>query len=147
MPASAFLDPANPPTADQVIAALGDRASLWGSLVAFVEGPCGARLSWDHEGRATGWALRCVRAGRPFAGLYPEPGAVAARIVIGERDRDAALALLLGARIGVALREARRYPDGTWVYARPETADDVADVCRLLAVKLPPTIRARVEGL
>jgi hypothetical protein len=146
MPASAFLDPASPPTADEIRAVLAERAPLWGSLVAFVEGPCGAAATWEHEGRASGWALRCVRAGRPFVVLYPELAAVAARIVIGERDRDAALALPLGTRVGAALREARRYPDGTWVYARPETAEDVADLCRLLAVKLPPTIRARVEG-
>ena len=146
MAASAFLDPAGPPAEPALSAALGDRAPLWQALVVFIEGPCGARTSWVHEGRATGWALRAVRAGKPFAVLYPEPGVAAVRIVIGEKDRDAAFALRLGARVSTMLREARRYPDGTWLYARPETADDVADLERLLAVKLPPTIRARVEG-
>lgn len=145
MAASAFFDPAGPPAEAALSAALGERAPLWQALVAFIEGPCGARTTWVHEGRATGWALRAVRAGKPFAVLYPEPGVAAVRIVIGEKDRDAAFALRLGARVGTTLREARRYPDGTWLYARPETADDVADLERLLAVKLPPTIRARVE--
>ncbi len=145
MVASVFLDPAGPPAEAGLSAALGERAPLWQALVAFIEGPCGARTTWVHEGRATGWALRAVRAGKPFAVLYPEPGVAAVRIVIGEKDRDAAFALRLGARVGTTLREARRYPDGTWLYARPETADDVADLERLLAVKLPPTIRARVE--
>ncbi len=144
MVASAFLDPARPPEAAEVRAALGERAPLWEGLVAFVDGPCGARLTWVHEGRTSGWSLRAVRAGKPFALLCPEPGVAAVRVVIGEKDRDAAFALPLGARIGGTLREARRYPDGTWVYARPETAEDVADLERLLAVKLPPTIRARV---
>jgi len=146
MTVSAFLNAAHPPTPDEVAAALGDRAGLWDRLVAFIEGPCGARAAWEHEGRTTGWALRWVRAGRPFVVLYPESGVVAARVVIGERDREAAFSLDLGDRIGPALREARRYPDGTWVYARPETADDATDLCRLLAVKLPPTVRARVEA-
>jgi hypothetical protein len=143
--ASAFLDPAGPPDAAAVAAALGARAPLWDALVAFVGETCGATTTWVHEGRATGWALRAVRAGRPFAVLYPEPDVAAIRIVIGEKDRDAAFALPLGPRIGETLREARRYPDGTWVYARPETMPDVTDLCRLLAVKLPPTIRARVR--
>lgn len=146
MAESAFLDPARPPDDVEVAAALGPRAPLWQALVAFISGPCGARTTWVHEGRTTGWALRAVRAGKPFAVLYPEPGVAAARIVVGERDRAAAFALPLGDRIGATLREARRYPDGTWVYARPETPDDVADLERLLAVKLPPTIRARVGG-
>jgi hypothetical protein len=144
MAVSAFLDADRRPETDEVTAALGDRAGLWDAIVAFVEGPCGARTTWVHEGRTTGWALRCVRAGRPFVVLYPEAGAVAVRVVIGERDRDAALGLLLGDRIGAALRDAHRYPDGTWVYARPETPDDTADLCRLLTVKLPPTVRARI---
>jgi hypothetical protein len=146
MAESAFLDPARPPTDEEVAAALGPRASLWDALVAFIAGPCGAATTWVHEGRKTGWALRAVRAGKPFVVLYPEPGAAAARIVIGEKDRDAAFALPLGERMGTVLREARRYPDGTWVYARPETPEDVADLERLLAVKLPPTIRARVAA-
>ena len=146
MAASAFLDPARPPEPDEVRAALGARTPLWDALVAFVVGPCGAVTAWVHEGRKTGWALRAVRAGRPSAVLYPERGISAIRIVIGEKDRDAAFALPLGERIGATLREARRYPDGTWVYARPESAEDVADLERLLAVKLPPTIRARVAA-
>jgi hypothetical protein len=146
MAESAFLDPARPPTDEEVAAALGPRALLWDALVAFVAGPCGAAMTWIHEGPKTGWALRAVRAGKPFAVLYPEPGAAAVRIVVGEKDRDAAFALPLGDRIGATLRDARRYPDGTWVYARPETAEDVADLEQLLAVKLPPTIRARVAA-
>lgn len=146
MAASAFLDPACPPDDAEVRAALGSRAPLWDALVAFIAGPCGAVPAWVHEGRASGWALRAVRAGKPFAVLYPEPGVAAIRIVIGERDLVAAFELPLGERVGATLREARRYPDGTWVYARPETAGDVADLERLLAVKLPPTIRARVAA-
>jgi hypothetical protein len=146
MAESAFLDPACPPDDAEVRAALGPCAPLWDALAVFIAGPCGAVTTWVHEGRTSGWALRAVRAGKPFAALYPEPGVAAIRIVIGERDRDAAFALPLGERVGATLREARRYPDGTWVYARPETAEDIADLERLLAVKLPPTIRARVAA-
>ena len=141
---SAFLDPAGPPSDGDVRRALGASARLWDALVEFATGPCGAHATWVHEGRTTGWALRCVRAGRPFVVLYPEVAGPAARVVIGERDREAALALPLGTTIGEALHGARRYPDGTWVLARPASLADVADLSRLLAVKLPPTIRARV---
>lgn len=87
-----------------------------------------------------------MRAGRPFATLFPEAGQAAVLVVVGERHRDAALALDPATPMGAAVHEARRYPDGTWVYARPGSSADVADLCRLLAVKLPPTIRARVES-
>jgi hypothetical protein len=146
MPLSAFHDPDHPPAPDAVDAALGAHALLWRALVDFCEGPCGAHGSWVHQGRATGWVLRFVRAGRPFVTLAPEVGSVAALVIIGERDREAAFGLDLGACASTALRDARRYPDGTWVYVRPGSAADVADLRRLLAVKLPPTIRARVEA-
>ena len=146
MAASVLTDPFVEPTMEEAHQAAGTAAPIWDALVAFAIDDCGAKGGFVHWGKEYGWALQFVRAGRPFFTLYPAGGTVTLQVVLGRADRASADSLPLADRIRREIDQARSYPDGTWVYLHLSSLEDVPDVRRLIGLKLPPRVRARVEA-
>jgi hypothetical protein len=145
MTASAFLDPDHAPDLRQLHGMLGEvAAARWDELTATLEGDFGAhqRLRWD--GRRYGWSVPFTRAGRPFVTLTPERGGFGALVVLGRSEADAAGGLTLGEQARDAFATSPQLHDGRWIFLTIASADDVSDLLRLLSVKLPPRVRARL---
>lgn len=141
MTISAFGDRSQLPTLDQAIAAAGGAGRHWVELCRFAEEVCGARSEWAFLGRDYGWMLRYRRAGRTLVSVFPGAGHVTVLVVVGPTLEAQTDDLDLGPRLGAALREARAYPEGRWVYVTPEDDADVEAIERLLLRRMPPSRR------
>lgn len=145
MTVSAFLDPDHAPDLRELHVTLGEMAAArWDELTATLERDFGAhqRLRWD--GRRYGWSVPFTRAGRPFVTLIPERGGFGAVVVLGRSQADAAGGLPFGEQARDAFATSPQLHDGRWIVLTIGSADDVNDLLRLLSVKLPPRIRARL---
>jgi hypothetical protein len=143
---SAFMDRTVPPTEREVIAAMGDVAPLWKALVARLTDDFGAKGSFRWDGPKYGWSLPFTRAGRPFVTLTPQRGGMQALVVLGRHDADMAGALMLNASARSIFGASPQLHDGRWLYLPIGSHDDIDDLLKLLTVKLPPRVRARVAS-
>jgi hypothetical protein len=142
---SPFLDREHPPTEREVHAALGEAATeLWDEIVQVLEHDLGARRRYRWDGRRSGWSVPFTRAGRPFVTLTPEHGAIAALVVLGRAEADAAAGLPLGQQVRDLFASSSQLHDGRWLFLTIASREDMEDLVRLLTVKLPPRIRARL---
>jgi hypothetical protein len=141
----AFFDPAAPPSPGAVDILLGARRKPWHDLLREVEA-MGALGAWTWGGPRYGWEWKARRGGKPFITLSPHSGGFQALIILGTADSNAAAGLRLGPRVRATYQSARVFPDGRWLFHEVEADPEVADLVTLLRLKLPPTIRARLDG-
>ncbi len=113
MALSAFDDPAQPPSADDLRHTLGSAADLWGALLQHVHSAC-APLSelWNHSGAKFGWSLRLKQKDRVILYLTPQRGAFLVGLVLGERAAQGAEAGSLPPLALAALTAAPKYAEG-----------------------------------
>lgn len=141
----ATFDPKAAPSPDAVERLLGRRAGLWQDLVHKIEA-MGARGEWVWGGPKYGWEWKAKRAGKPFATLTPKAGLFVVLVILGRADATAAAAIPLAPRLRETYEAARQFPDGRWLFHETESEEEVADLVALLRLKLPPTVRVRLEG-
>ena len=113
MALSAFEDPSQPPSADELRHSLGPSAALWSALLQHVHSAC-APLSelWNHSGAKFGWSLRLKQKDRVVLYLTPQRGAFLVGLVLGERAAQAAEAGSLPPLALAALTAAPKYAEG-----------------------------------
>jgi hypothetical protein len=145
MNASAFLDRSLPPTDHELIAALGDAAPRWLRLVRVLVGEIGAHAEARWDGPRSGWCLPFKRAGRPLVTLTPRSAGFDALVVLGQHEADAARGLPLGEAVRDAFVDSPQLHDGRWLFLSIGSDADADDLLRLLSVKLPARLRARLE--
>jgi hypothetical protein len=145
MSTSVFLDPEHPPTERELRAAVGESsAELWDELVGVLERDLGAHPRHRWDGPRSGWCVPFTRAGRPLVTLTPETGAFAALVVLGRTEADAAAGLPLGEQVRDLFASSPQLHDGRWLFLTIASHEDMEDLLRLLTVKLPPRVRARL---
>jgi hypothetical protein len=145
MTRSAFVDHDHAPTDQEIRAVLGEAvAGVWTELAATLERDFGAR--WQHrwDGPRSGWSVAYRRAGRPFVTLTPEAGAIGALVVLGRTEAEAAGGLPLGEQVRDLFASSEQLHDGRWLFLTIATHDDLEDLLRLLTVKLPARVRAKL---
>ena len=142
MALSAFADRARPPSLDEMLDVVGDKAGLWHTVSAFMRDTYACPGEAKFYGKSYGWMLWFRVGGRSLLALYPRGGAVTAQITLAPRLVDDALALPLGTVFRRAIEEAHPYPEGRWLFVPLDDADEVEDLKRLVLLKKRPP-RAR----
>lgn len=92
-------------------------------------------------GQKYGWALHFKLKKKMLVNLYPAQGKFVAQINLPETAAQAALREDLGANARKAIEAAFPYPEGRWIFMAVESARDLADARRLLALRLESRIR------
>lgn len=145
MTRSAFVDPNHAPTDHEIRAALGEEVGgLWAQLAAVLERDLEARPLPRWDGPRSGWCVAYRRAGRPLVTLIPETGAIGAVVVLGRVEAEAAGGLPLGEQVRDLFASTEQLHDGRWLFLTIGTHDDLDDLLRLLTVKLPARVRAKL---
>lgn len=139
-----FFDPAVVPSPGAVDGLLGVRRDCWHHLLREIEA-MGALGAWVWGGARYGWEWKARRAGKPFITLTPHAGGFKAMVILGQADSSAARSIPLGPRVRATFESAREFPDGRWIFHEVESDRDVADLAKLLRLKLPPTVRERLD--
>lgn len=144
MTSSAFLDRDHSPADHELHEALGDAAPRWADLARTLTDELGARSAWRWDGPRSGWCVPFRRAGRPFVTLTPRTGGFDALVVLGAAEADVAGALPMGEATRDAFADSPQLHDGRWLFLTIASDADARDLLRLLTVKLPPRVRARL---
>ena len=137
MALSAFEDPSQPPSADDLRHILGPSADHWDALLQHVQSTC-APLSelWNHAGAKFGWSLRLKQKDRVILYLTPQRGAFLAGLVLGERAAQSAEAGPLPPLALAALTAAPKYAEGRGIRLSVTSRAALKAVQALLAFKL-----------
>lgn len=135
MTISVFADKSRPPSDQEILDALGARQGLWQNLVDFLEEQCRAARDLVFYGKNYGWAVRFRRGRQALASLYPAWERFTVQIVLPEPQAQEALLLPLGANAHQAIRGAKPYPEGRWLFIQVESELDFEDVHQVLMLK------------
>jgi hypothetical protein len=133
---NAFLGKPNPPTQNELDAALAETASVWNQLVTWLAQQGVADQEWKSSGMKYGWSLRLKVKKRNIVYLGPCAGCFRAAFVFGEKAVAAARQSNLSKKTLKLLDEAPQYAEGTAVRLLIKTARDLAEVRKLAAIKL-----------
>jgi hypothetical protein len=144
---SAFLDRDHSPADHELCRVLGDAAPRWAWLTRTLADDFGARSTWRWDGPRSGWCAAFKRAGRPFVTLTPRADGIDALVVLGATEADVAGALPMGESIRDAFADSPQLHDGRWLFLPIASDADGRDLLRLLTVKLPPRVRARLPSM
>ena len=137
MALSAFEDPSQPPSADELRFALGPSAALWNALLQHVQSAC-TPLSelWNHSGAKFGWSLRLKQEDRVILYLTPQRGAFLVGLVLGERAAQSAEAGSLPPLALAALTAAPKYAEGRGIRLSVTSQATLEAVQALIPFKL-----------
>ena len=145
MALSAFADRQRPPSIDEMVDVVGDKAALWRTAAHFMCTTYGCEGERKFYGKSYGWMLWFRVASKTLLALYPQQGAVTAQVTLGPALVDQALALPLGSAFRRAIEEAHPYPEGRWLFVPLQTDEELEDLKSLVLLKKSPprTTRAR----
>lgn len=141
-----FTDKKEQPSPDDVLAMIGSQVPLWQGLIQFIREnyPSDEDFKFLY-GKKYGWALRFRIRGQLLTSLFPTAGGFTAQVNLSPEAVEQALAMQPGKNVQAAIARANPYPEGRWLFIPVESADDVHDVKRLLALRVT-TKRLEVRG-
>jgi hypothetical protein len=138
MPTNAFIGATKAPSERELSAKLGPAKAAWDQLISELR-ECGADgQEWGSSSKKLGWSLRVKRGGRVIVYLAPSEGCFLASFALGDRAMRATRTLKLAPATLKALKEAKRYAEGSAVRVEIRSEADVADVIALARVKIEP---------
>ena len=116
---------------------IGPQVPLWHELIQFIREnyPSDEDFKFLY-GKNYGWALRFRIRGQLLTSLFPTAGGFTAQVNLSPEAVEQALAMQPGKNIQDAIARANPYPEGRWLFIPIESADDVHDVKRLLALRV-----------
>jgi hypothetical protein len=134
---SSLDDRTHAPAPAELATALGPSAPLWRQLItdAARDYPP-IEEAWHFAGARFGWSLRLKRGARVVVYLIPQADCFLVGIVLGEKAVTAAHEAELPAPVHEAIDSTRAYAEGRGIRLPVSTADDLAVVLRLVALKL-----------
>lgn len=133
-----FTDKKQPPDEASIQQAIGPAVfPLWQALIEFVheEFEPAEELKFMY-GKKYGWAQHFELNRKMLINLYPAEGRFVAQINLPETAAQEALRWELAANARQAIERAFPYPEGRWIFTPVESAADLADVRRLLALRV-----------
>ena len=137
-PTNAFIGKKEPPSPEEIAAALGPSAALWTELVNWMANKLGvATQEWKGKYvHKYGWSLRLIVKKRIIVHLAPCTGCFRAAFTLSDKAVADANAAKLPKKIQQALAAAPRYPEGTGLRLVVHEAADLAPVRKLAEIKL-----------
>ena len=136
-PSNAFAGKLKPPTAQELVNALGPTKALWESVLTnLAEELQLTHHEWGSSSAKLGWSLRVKEGDRIVVYLAPWRGGFCARFVLGDKAVRSALAGGLPEDIAACIRNGKSYAEGTPVSVDVRAAKDVLVVAKLAAAKL-----------
>jgi len=134
---NAFIGKREPPTADELTAALGPARVHWDQLLARLAAELNLVVEeWNSSSPKYGWALRLKMKKRNILYLGPCRGSFRVAFVLGDRAVEAARHGTLPRKVVKLVEEGKRYPEGTAVRIEAVGAKDIAAIVKLAAIKL-----------
>lgn len=134
---NAFIGKAVAPTEEELRAALGATADLWGQLIEWLAQQGVADNEWHSYSVKAGWALRLKVKKRTIVYLAPCAGSIRAVFVLGDKAVAAARQSDLSKATIKLLDEAPHYAEGTGVRLVVKALKDLAAIKKLATIKLP----------
>ena len=132
-----FTDRIHQPTEAEIAAALGGAGARFAEMVA--ETRAIPRVVEDFRfmyGKTYGWAVRFRLKGKLLAAFYPNAGFFVAQVILSPAQLAEVEGVDLHAAARKALDTATLYAEGKWLFVPVRTAEDEADVRRLIGVKM-----------
>jgi len=136
-PFSSFVDRTQEPSREEVRKALGKGCAAWDELEGHLAELHGLKGAFHFMyGQRYGWALRFERAGKLVLAMYPNRDRVTVQIILGRGQVAQATAMRLPARIAKALKLAKDYPEGRWLFVPVNSCQGAREMRSLIALKL-----------
>jgi len=137
-----LVDGARAPTKAEVADFIGKQnAARWADLTRFIAAsyPGVFDVEWLFGGKRYGWTLRFKKS-KSFCSLVPERRRFKVLLVFGGAERPKVERLLpeLVSHVREDYVGSTTYHDGKWVFVTVDSAEVLADIKRLLALKRPP---------
>jgi hypothetical protein len=137
-----LTDRSQAPNDAEVAQFVGARnAARWAELARFIAAayPGTFTPEWLFGGRKHGWTLRYKKS-KSFCTFVPERGRFKVLLVFGAAEREKAEQVLpeLVSHVCEDYASSHTYRDGRWVLVTVDSAQVVADIERLLAIKRRP---------
>lgn len=134
---NAFIGQTQPPTEEQLTAALGSTRAIWDRLLARLAEECKLTESeWNSSGSKYGWALRLKLKKRNIVYLGPCHGAFRISFILGDKAVEEARRSTLPRKVIGLVESGTRYPEGTAVRLEIGDVKDIAAVVKLAAIKI-----------
>lgn len=132
-----FTDKTHAPESDELAIALGCSIDSWNELrgrIAIQHAPVSEE--WIFGGKNHGWSLRLKQKKRAVLYLTPCPGFFRVGLAMGEKAVRAALQQDLPASVIDLIERAPKYAEGRGIRIEIRTANDLATVEALAAIKM-----------
>ena len=137
MSASVFEDKLKQPTSMELDEVLGEAAALLENIEQHLLAEFGeVTHEWKFYGKKAGWTLAIAHKKRRVFHLIPQAGFFTVVFTLGKQAVLAAQHSGLPEEILSAIAEAREYAEGRSIRLDVATADDVAVVKQLIALKM-----------
>ena len=111
-----FTERASRPGETEVEVALGEAASLWTELVAFIDSSFRVRSDWKFYGKNYGWALAFKKSGKALVSLFPGAGSFTAQVILKEEQIARVPDELMIPELRAAIENANPYAEGRWIF-------------------------------
>jgi len=135
-PFSFFTDRMHEPSRAGIRKALAGARVAWDDVEAYLAKTYGLKGSLHFMyGERYGWALRFRRGERLVLAMYPNDGRLTVQVILGRAQVAAATAMRLPARVSRALKAAKDYPEGRWLFVPVESLEDARELRPLVALK------------
>lgn len=135
---NAFIGKLEPPSPEELSAALGAASPLWHEFIDW--------LATEHDVRDQlwksvypkkyGWSMRMLQKKRAIVHMAPGRGCFFVAFLLGDRAVAAAKTAKLPKSLLAQLAEARRYAEGTGIRLTVKSAKDLAPIRKLAEIKL-----------
>ena len=117
--------------------ALAKAQAAWDDVEAHVTETYGLKGSLHFMyGVRYGWALCFRRSGRLVLAMYPNKGHLTVQIILGRAQIVAATKIRLPARVSAALKRAKDYPEGKWLFIPVMSQRNAEELRTLIALKM-----------
>jgi hypothetical protein len=134
---SVFDDKSQEPTASELEEVLGESASLLNAIEQnLIDQFGGLTREWKFYGKKAGWTLSLKHKNRRIFHLIPQPDFFTVVFTLGKRAVSAAQKIGLPGEILSAIENAREYAEGKSIRFDVKSAEDVATVRQIAAIKM-----------
>ena len=137
MAASIFDDKPKQPTASELDEALGEVADLLEDIEQHLADQFGeVTREFKFYSKKAGWTMALKHGNRRIFHLIPQSGLFTVVFTLGKRAVSAAQESGLPEEIKAAIEDAREYAEGRSIRFDVRTAEDVAIVKQIIAIKM-----------
>ena len=132
-----FVDKNHRPADTEVFEAIGPMLPGWKALGRFIrENYSAAQEDFKFlYGKKYGWGLQFRINGKLLTSLYPTQNGFTAQIILNPAAVDRTEVMKLGRKVRQVISAATPYSEGRWLFIPVESASDIRDIQRLLALK------------